>query len=276
MEERKWQADIHIHSAYSHDCATPVSEICRAAVEKNIDLVCITDHCDIYPGHDARQLVDYRKQVAEGIKQSIQGIEGVEVLTGVELGGGFIEPEIAKAVIGAVPYDVVIGSAHGIMFRGQRMSTSKFDFGSVDEAAMMEYLDGYMEAAAYIAEQLDVDVLAHLTYILRYINGKYRKNVDWHIFEDKIRRVFRALIARNIALEINTSCVGSSYDEWLPAKDILDIYIEMGGRMITLGSDAHKSEKIGTGFEEVKAWLRQKGIQHLLYYKNRIPCAYEI
>ena len=276
MEERKWQADIHIHSAYSHDCATPVSEICRAAVERNIDLVCITDHCDIYPGHDARQLVDYRKQVAEGIKQSIRGIEGVEVLTGVELGGGFIEPEIAKAVIEAVPYDVVIGSVHGIMFRGQRMSTSKFDFGSVDEAAMMEYLNGYMEAAAYIAEQLDVDVLAHLTYILRYINGKYRKNVDWHIFEEKIRRVFRALIARNIALEINTSCVGSSYDEWLPAKDILDIYIEMGGRMITLGSDAHKSEKIGTGFEEVKAWLRQKGICHLLYYKNRIPCAYEI
>lgn len=276
MEERKWQADIHIHSEYSKDCATPVSEICRAALEKKMDLVCITDHCDLYSGDDAQQLVNSRRQIAEGIAQSAQGVEGVEVLIGVELGGGFIEPELAKAVIAAVPYDVVIGSVHGIIFRGQRKSTSKFDFGSVDEASMMEYLDGYLEATAYIAEQMDVDVLAHLTYILRYINGKYQKNMDWHIFEEKIRRVLRALIARNIALEINTSCVGSAYDEWLPAKEIVESYIEMGGSMITLGSDAHKSEKIGTGFEDVKSWLRQKGIRHLLYYKNRIPCRYEI
>jgi histidinol-phosphatase (PHP family) len=162
------------------------------------------------------------------------------------------------------------------MFRGERRSTSKFDFGSVDDRAVLEYLDGYMDASIYIAEKLDVDVLAHLTYIFRYINGKYKKNVDWHIQEEKIRRVFRALIARGIALEINTSCVGSFYDEWLPNREIVDIYIEMGGRLITLGSDAHKSEKIGTGFDEVMDYLRRKGIEYLVYYKNRKPYRYNL
>ncbi len=270
------QADVHIHSEYSHDSTSTVSEIYQAALEKGMDVVCITDHCDIYSNHDVQALLEYRKEIAEGIAQSVKNCSGVEILTGVELGGGFIEPEVAQAVVDSQAYDMVIGSVHGIMFRGQRMSTSKFDFGSVDEAAMLEYLDGYMDASIYIAEKLDVDVLAHLTYIFRYINGKYKRNVDWRIQEEKIRRVFQALIAREIALEINTSCIGSVYDEWLPAKELVDLYIEMGGRLFTLGSDAHKSEKIGNGFEEVKAYLRQKGICQLMYYKNRIPHAYNI
>lgn len=276
MTERKLRADTHIHSEYSHDSACPVSRIYQAALEKQMDVVCITDHCDLYPNHDVKALLEYRKQVVAGIAESIKNYTGVEILTGVELGGGFIEPEIAKMVIQDQPYDVVIGSVHGIMFRGVRTSTSKFDFGSADETSMMEYLEGYMDAAIYIAEEMDVDVLAHLTYILRYINGKYDKNMDWHIFEDKIRRVFRALIERKIALEINTSCVGSAYDVWLPEKEIVALYIEMGGRLFTLGSDDHKGEKIGNGFEAVTDFLRHKGIHTLVYYKQRKPQFYNI
>lgn len=271
-----FRADVHIHSEYSHDSVCPVSEIYQSAKEKQMDMVCITDHCDLYAGHDADSVLERRKEIVDGIAKDIQGCTGVKILTGIELGGGFIEPEIAQAVISSQPYDMVIGSVHGIMFRGERKSTSHFDFGSVDEAAMLEYLDGYMDAAIYIAEKLDVDVLAHLTYIFRYINGKYNKNMDWHICEEKIRRIFQAIIARNIALEINTSCVGSAYDEWLPAREIVDLYIEMGGSLFTLGSDAHKSEKIGNGFEEVKTYLRQKGIHHLMYYKNRVAHPYSI
>lgn len=277
MEERKpFMADTHIHSDYSQDCDCPVLAIYEAAREKKMDLVCITDHCDLYPAHQAQQVLDYRKQVVEGIAKTIEHYTDVEILTGVELGGGFIRPELAQKVIDSQNYDVVIGSVHGIMFRGERRSTSKFDFGSVDEATMLEYLDGYLDASIYIAEKLDVDVLAHLTYIFRYLNGKYNKNLDWRIHEEKICRVLRSIIQRNIALEINTSCVGSAYDEWLPSKEIVERYIQMGGRLFTLGSDAHKSEKIGNGFADVKAYLRQKGIDTLVYYKQRKPQFYKI
>ena len=275
-ENRKLQADIHIHSDYSHDSTCAVSEIYQAALEKGMDVVCITDHCDLYPAHQTQEVVDYRTQVFRGIAETVKDYTDVEILIGVELGGGFIRPELARQVIDSQPYDMIIGSVHGIMFRGERQSTSKFDFGSVDEGAMLEYLNGYMDAAIYIAEEMDVDVLAHLTYIFRYINGKYQKNLDWHIVEEKIRRIFRALIERGIALEINTSCVGSCYDEWLPAKDIVALYIQMGGKLFTLGSDAHKSEKIGTGFETVKAYLRQRGIDTLVYYRQRKPQFYKI
>ena len=170
--------DTHIHSDYSHDSDCPVSNIYATALKKNMDVVCITDHCDLYPAHQTQEILDYRKQVVEGIAKTIENYSGLEILIGVELGGGFIRPELAQQVIDSQSYDMVIGSVHGIMFRGERRSTSKFDFGSVDEKTMLEYLDGYMDAAIYIAEKLDVDVMAHLTYIFRYINGKYGKNLD--------------------------------------------------------------------------------------------------
>lgn len=276
MEDRNFLADIHIHSEYSPDSVCPVAQICESALQKKLDLICITDHCDLYSDENPREILEYRKKVLDGITETAQNYQGVQTLIGVELGGGFIFPELAQAVVDSQPFDVVIGSVHGIIFRGERKSTSKFDFSAVDEETMLEYLDCYMDAAIYIAEKLDIDVLGHLTYYLRYTNGKYHRNLDWRIHEDKIRRIFRAIIARNIALEINTSCVGSFYDEWIPCKDVIDLYLDMGGRLFTLGSDAHKSERIARGFEDVKNYLREKGVDRLVYYKNRVAHAYSI
>lgn len=276
MEDRKFLADVHIHSEYSHDSVCPVSEIVNTAREKGMDLVCITDHCDLYSDENPEEVVAQRKEMFQSTKQDIPQDSGVEVLVGVELGAGFLFPELAQKIVDAISFDVVIGSVHGIIFRGQRTSTSKFDFGALDDASLLEYLTCYMEDTAYIAEKLDVDVLGHLTYFLRYINGKYKRNLDWRVLEKSIRRIHCALIKRNIALEINTSCVGSDYDEWLPAREIVDLYIEMGGKLFTLGSDAHKSKYMTHGFDAVKDYLREKGITQLVYYKNRKPHYYSI
>ena len=273
---RSFRADVHIHSEYSHDSVCSVSDIIQAGKEKQMDVLCITDHCDLHYGLTATELLESRKQIVMNIARSAAECKEIKILTGIELGGGFFMPEIAQSLTDSQLFDMVIGSVHSILFRGERTSTGKFDFGSADEKTMLEFFDSYMDATVYVAENLDIDVLGHLTYIFRHINGKYQKNLDWRIQEDKIRRIFRALIARNIALEINTSCLGSFYDEWMPAKEIVDVYIEMGGTLFTLGSDAHISEKIGNGFEVVRTYLRQKGISDLVYFEKRIPHKYKI
>lgn len=273
---RGFQADVHIHSEYSQDSDCPISDIRNGAVIRGMDLVCITDHCDIHPGEDSQALLKFRKQVVSAVRENAQLYQDLRILAGVELGGGFLEPEIADRVTAGEDYDLVIGSVHGIRFQGERRSTSHFDFGAATETTVLEYLEQYMDAELYVAEKLDVDVLAHLTYIFRYINGKYRLDLDWRVQEDKIRRVLAAIIARGIPLEINTSCLGGSYNEWLPSREIVDIYLEMGGYLFTLGSDAHVSRKIGTGFAEVKAYLREKGVRYLMFFVNRIPHQYGI
>lgn len=275
-EQQNVCADVHVHSKYSHDGKSSVAEIIHSAQKKHINVVCITDHCDIYPDYDIDELLRYRKYVMERVAVESHDSEDVQILCGVELGGGFIEPKAAEIIISALPYDMVIGAVHGIMFHGKRTSTARFDFGNADQNTLLEYFEEYLNASVYIAENLDVDVLAHLTYVFRYLNGKYKRNVDWRLYEKTFRRIFRGIIERNIALEINTSSVGTDYDEWFPLKELIDLYIEMGGRRFTLGSDAHRSEKIGQGFEPVKVYLRQKGIDSILYFKDRIPYAYKI
>lgn len=273
---RGFRVDIHMHSEYSQDSTCPVAEIGRAAQEKGFDLVCITDHCDIRPGHDEESLLAFRKQAVAGIRECAASFENVRILAGVELGGGFFEPEIAGRMVAAEDYDVVIGSVHGILFRGQRRSTSGCDFSQMDMEAILEYLDGYLDSVLYVAEQLDVDILAHVTYILRYLNGKYKLNVSWKLQEEKIRKIFAAIIKRGIPLEINTSCRGGVYDEWLPAKEIVDMYLQMGGYLFTFGSDAHVSKRLGSYYEEVTDHLRSRGVRYLIYFQNRIAHQYSI
>ncbi len=267
------KVDMHIHSEYSQDSTCPVAQIETTAREMGMDIVCITDHCDLRPGDDRDAVLTRQKQRVAAIRSQAKA---PGTLVGIELGGGFLLPELAAQVIAAESYDVVIGSVHGILYRGQRQSTSHFDFGSVDEAGMLEYLDGYLDSTLYIAEHLDVDVLAHLTYVFRYISGKYGWNVDWHIRQEKLTRILGAVIHRGIALEINTSCRGSSYDQWLPEREIVELYLSMGGQHIMLGSDAHDSSRIGRCFEEVKDFLRKKGLHQLVYFENRQLRQYEI
>ena len=273
---RGLQADLHIHSEHSQDSDCPISDIHADAVSRGMDLLCITDHCDIRPGDDSQTLLAFRKQVMADVRKSAKMYQDLQILAGVELGGGFLEPKIADRIVAGENYDLVIGSVHGIWFQGERRSTSHFDFGAATEQTVLKYLDQYMDAELYVAENLDVDVLAHLTYIFRYINGKYHRNVNWRVQEAKIRRILAAIIARGIPLEINTSCLGGYYNKWLPSREIVDIYLKMGGYLFTLGSDAHVSSNIGTGFEEVKAYLRKKGVRYLVYFVNRIPHQYGI
>lgn len=273
---RGLRADIHMHSEYSPDSTCPVAQIKATAAEKGFGLVCITDHCDLNPTHEESAVLEFRKQVVTGIRQQTGDTDKPEILVGVELGGGFLVPELAGRMVAAEKYDVVIGSVHGIMFRDKRQSTAKCDFGKMDNEAVLEYLDRYLDSALYVAENLDVDILAHLTYILRYINGKYRLNVDWHPQEVKIRRILAAIIQRGIPLEINTSSRGGVYDEWLPARQIVDMYLDMGGYLFTFGSDAHVSERIGSYYDEVTDYLRSKGIRYMIYFKERIAHQYSI
>lgn len=269
-------ADVHIHSNHSPDGKATVEEILRDAPEKGVGLVCITDHCDIRLDDLEEDLLEKQRQTVTAIRANRQNPHDLQVLVGVELAGGFLRPEVAAKVASGQDYDEIIGSVHGILFHGVRQSTAKFDFANASRSDMLEYLQMHLNAALHNVENLNMDVLGHLTYILRYINGKYQLGLDWRIQEPLIRRILSEIIRRGIALEINTSCRGGFYDEWLPSREIVDLYLDMGGYLFTLGSDAHSSNKIGSYFEEVVDYLRSRGVRYLMYYQNRIPHQYSI
>ena len=126
-------------------------------------------------------------------------------------------------------------------------------------------------------KECDFDILAHLTCPLRYINGKYGLNIDAKNYRAKIEKVLKEVIKRKLALEINTSCVykDSVYCEFMPEKWILEMYRDMGGYLITLGSDAHISQNSANSFDAAYEIIKEIGFENIYYYKNRraIQCA---
>ena len=118
------------------------------------------------------------------------------------------------------------------------------------------------------------DVLAHLTCPLRYINGKYKRNVSSRRYEEKIIEILKYIIENAIAMEINTSGIGNGFlmpDEWIIKK-----FKDMGGYLITLGSDTHMSQNVGNGFGEALERLKKYGFVNCYYYKNRKNIQYKI
>lgn len=269
-------ADTHIHSHFSHDSDSKMADICRAAKEKNIGVICITDHADVKPHSDLQEMAQNRQEVYREIRET--ACEGVELLVGIELACGGFYPDnsifdrATQTLLTVGQYDCVIGSVHSV----GATSTARNDYAAMSKMELVAYLDRYFDAALAMLEYGKPDVLAHLTYPLRYINGKFGKELDWRLLEPKIRLVLQTVIQNGIALEINTSCLGTEYDQLLPNEDILKLYLQMGGKLLTLGSDAHKAEKLGKGFGQTVQLLKSWNVTQLYYFKNRKLCAYPI
>lgn len=271
-------ADTHVHSRFSHDSETALSDICRAAKEKKLGVVCITDHADVKPTSDMEQMAQTRRDVAQAVAEEREKCDGVELLLGIELacGGFYPDHEVfhkeAQMLLDIGHYDCVIGSVHSV----GSVSTARNDYSAMDRQALIGCMDRYFDAIMAMLEHGKPDVLAHLTYPLRYINGKYGKGLDWRELEGKIRGILTYLIEHGIALEVNTSCLGTDYDALLPDEEILQMYLQMGGHLLTLGSDAHKPENLGKGFAQAVQRLKAMQVEQLYYVKNRHFCAYKI
>lgn len=276
MTHNSFLADTHVHSHFSHDSESTLSDICKAAKEKNISVVCITDHADVKPTTDMEQLAQSRRDAFREVRE--EESDGVELLLGIELAcGGFypdhtIFEKTADTLLRIGHYDCVIGSVHSV----GPISTARNDYSVMSKNELIGCLDRYFDAVLAMLEYSNPNVLAHLTYPLRYINGKYGRGLDWREVEPKIQKILSQIIEKNIALEVNTSCLGTDYDELLPNAEILKLYLQMGGKLLTLGSDAHKPERLGKGFVQTIQLLKSLGVNQLQYVKKRQFHSYEI
>lgn len=271
LQRKAFLADTHIHSMFSQDSESRLADICAAAKAQGIGAVCITDHCDVKPDKIMQQLAQTREAAFAAITQEQKKDNGVELLVGIELACGAYYPEkdifriASEKLLSIGHYDCVIGSVHSV----GTFPTARSNYGEMTDSELLDSLDRYFDAILAMLEYGEPDVLAHMTYPLRYMNGKYARNLDWRLLESKVCGILKTLIEKNIALEINTSCLDTAYDVWMPDEDIVKKYLQMGGNLLTLGSDAHKPEKVGKGFTQTVQRLKTIGVEKLYYVKNR-------
>ncbi|MBQ8896184.1 MAG: histidinol-phosphatase HisJ family protein [Clostridia bacterium] len=272
--------DNHSHTQYSGDIpkgrGNSVRELCLSAIEKGLKGIAITDHFDIDGIRDGFFPPLDHDSVAQDIYEARAEFAGkLTVLQGIELGQATHMPEESHSQLASQPYDIVLGSVHAV--RGI------IDFADTDIKSMSknEYIRLWEQ---YIEEMLDTiewgnfDVLTHITYPKRYYLGNGItefpdiKNKGREYFEP----VLKAVIDKGITLECNTSGLRQAMGECLPNRDLLSFYYELGGRDITIGSDAHKAIDVGANFADAKEMLSDIGFTHLASFCLRKKDFYRI
>lgn len=260
--------DMHAHSRCSHDSEARVLDMALACKEKGVSGLAITDHCDVQFG----DTIDYVTLIGHSVREAqTTKCDGVQILSGVELGESIWNMSYAKKVISAHSYDVIIGSVHAVRYEGYTQPYSTIDFSKMTESELDGYMNAYFDDLLETARTLECDIIAHLTCPLRYINGKYSLGVDSSQYREKILEILKTIIARSVSLEVNTSGLGTRHDSLMPEKWILQEYKRLGGCLITLGADAHAPQGVAKGFDSTVALLKELGFDGYYYYEQRKP-----
>lgn len=269
-------ADCHTHSSFSPDGNDSVEAVCERAMDLGYGYIAITDHCECNDYEGAQFGYNY-KQNTEASLKAIEAaavkFEGrLSVLKGLELGQPLQGPDHAKDALKR-DYDFVLGSVHNI--------TGFEDFYFLDyDNVTNDYIDQLMKQ--YFSEVLEtvrsaeIDSLAHLTYPLRYISGDNGFPVDLGTYHKELDEIYRALIKTETAMEVNTSGLRQNIAETLPDVPVLARYYELGGRLVTLGSDAHSASDIGKGIDQGIENLRLAGFKEYSVFLKRSPVMIEL
>ncbi len=258
--------DCHNHTSFSADCDASAESMIEKAIEIGLPYLCMTDHMDPdmnFPGMDFTfDLPSYFKKHEE-LREKYG--HQIHLLTGIELG---LQPHIAdilKDVLSAGHYDFVIGSGHVTDRTDPYLP--EYWVGKTEYEGVYHYYEQLLEC---IDAFDDFDTLGHLDYIVRYSPTK-TEHYSYRIYKEVIDEILKKIISKNIGLELNTAGLKYGLGFAHPHQDVLKRYKELGGEIITIGSDAHKPEHLAYDFKKVPEILKACGFEYYTLFKNRKP-----
>lgn len=258
--------DLHTHSEFSFDGRATLPEMAEAARSKGVDVVAVTDHCDMLDIPDGFQSYLDREQARlEAFREYREGGMETELLYGIEIGNANDYPQRAQKLMEGRQFDFVIGSVH-FLPDGRDIYLCPY--------ASPEEIDGmfrdYFRSMRTLSQMGGFDTLAHLDYPVRVLKGKIPDS-SVLAYRDLIEPILEALVQNKIALEINTRGTYDWQNRVGPEDWVLTRYRQLGGRYVTIGSDAHTVEYIGAGFRDAVEALKRNGFDAFTIYRDRKP-----
>lgn len=261
--------DYHLHTLHSGDSSAPVSAQIEAALALGMKELCITDHhdydsgfCDINFELDIPAYLKDLEAAREAYSQKIQ------VRTGIELGlMNHLKPyleDLVRSLEGKA--DFILGSSHFV--GSMDPYEPKFWEGREESQAFQEYLEVSLERVKNLSSCFDV--YGHLDYVLRYAPHQ-GKSCCFRQFQDIIDEILKTLIQNGKGLECNSGGLKYGLGQPNPSWDILKRYRQLGGEILTVGSDAHEPKYIGYGFEECRKGLLDCGFRYYTVFRCRRP-----
>ena len=273
--------DYHVHTHYSDDSLYPMEECVKDAINLGIQELAITDHVDygikndwdedkeiIYRGHEPLANVDYLKWEKEigYLKEKYKG--QVSIKMGMEFGMQVHTIPKYQKLFKKYPFDFIILSIHQV--EDKEFWTQDFQRGKTQREIYERY---YQEMLNLVKLYKNYSVLGHMDLIVRYDqNGTY----PFEKIKPIITKILKQVINDGKGIEVNTSYHRYGLSDMTPSRDILKLYQELGGTVITIGSDSHKKEHLGAYIEEAKIELKKLGFQYYCTFDQMKPIYYEL
>lgn len=248
-----------------------MEELCATAVRRGFTEIALTDHFECYtPSHPKGFFTkSYLTKEQAEVDRCRALFDGkLTIRKGIEMGQPGVNPTWASEVMAAFSFDYVIGSVHKIR---------DLDLGLV--AYKEHHLDDiclHNLAALYdLAETGDFDCLGHIDLIKRYA-ARQGIPVELCDYQEQMEAVLKKLIERGKGLEINTSGLRQEVASALPGLSILKLYKELGGEILTIGSDAHQPADVGADWGEAADLALQAGFKYIASFADRKPTFHKI
>ncbi len=270
------KSDYHMHTEFSGDSETPMEDQIVKSIELGLENICLTDHLDLeYPVQYGFFDLDVENYVRQVLIMKERYKDKINIYLGIEF-GLMPEARIGKKyeeLVNKYDFDFILGSVHTI----NRKDPYFPDYweGKTPHQGIREY---FIEVLENIQLYNEYDSLGHLDYIVRYANMPVHSpinkeliinNFDYKEYEEILDEILNHLITHKKSLEVNTAGYKYGLGAPNPQYSVLKRYKEMGGKLITIGSDGHKPEHLAYDFDKVKELLLAVGFENYVIYKDR-------
>ncbi len=265
-------SDCHMHTEFSSDSDSHMEDMVLKAISLGLKTITFTEHMDLeFPADYDMPFVFDEDCYEESISLlRLKYKDKIQILKGIEIG---LKPHLSEkynTLLSLHSYDFVIGSTHLVDDIDPYYNT--YWVGYEEKIQIIRYFEYVLKNIISID---NYDSLGHLDYILRYSPSKdaflYYKE-----YKDIVEQILKHIINKEKALEINTSGYKSGLMQPNPSYDIIKLYKELNGRLITIGSDAHSPEHIAYAYKKLYGLLSDVGIHEYYIYKNRTPYFVEL
>ena len=286
-------ADYHVHSEFSDDSLETMEKQIERGIELGLDEICFTDHVDygikkdweegdiVFRGGDGINTaadhfeplanVNYPEYFGKLLRMKETYKNKITIRKGLELGIQTITAEQNQKLFDRYQdeLDFVLLSMHQV--DNLEFWTQDYQRGK----SQQEYNEGYYKEI-YEVQKIykDYSVLAHLDMLIRYdMNGVY----PFEKVKDIIAEILKQAIRDDKGIEINTSSWHYGLKDTTPSRDILRLYKDLGGRIITIGSDAHNTAYLGDHVADAQRILKEEiGLDEICTFKHMVPTFHKI
>lgn len=264
-QARELPLDAHLHTDLSPDSDVPIDVFAAQAVERGIPELAITDHVDFEPTAPAFAFATFaeRERVVRDAGER-WAEQGVAIRFGVEITYDSRYEADIREHLARHAYDFVIGSVH--VYPASPFAPANVA-GWVTGREVADIVAPYFAEVLAAARSGLFDALGHLDFVKRYL-APHVTAADLARAPELYDPILLALVDTGTALEINTSGLRHAADETYPSPAIVRRFRELGGRRITIGSDAHRAEAFAWGLADGYEAARAGGFDEMAFRRG--------